>query len=186
MCTFIIPLLLIHYCTHTHTHTHVRTHTRTHMHTDAHTHNHLEVQKSTNKYTHARTHTQIHAHAHTHTHACTHAHTQIQTHARIHTQLQTRTQLQNTHMYPCSIANLHASSWSAIPSMRMPSTRNEEYRFTDISPLLKANVVVSLKRLACFGMPCFDTVSAFLQSNEKCSVAAIDHGVGFDVLLCRQ
>ncbi|KAF5827276.1 iron-sulfur cluster assembly protein [Dunaliella salina] len=40
-----------------------------------------------------------------------------------------------------SIAALHASSWSAIPSMRMPSTRNEEYRFTDISPLLKATVV---------------------------------------------
>lgn len=31
---------------------------------------------------------------------------------------------------------------SALTSLRMPTTRNEDYRFTDITPLLKANVQV--------------------------------------------
>lgn len=29
---------------------------------------------------------------------------------------------------------------SALSSLRMPTTRNEEYRFTDIAPLLRANL----------------------------------------------
>mmetsp|Transcript_19381 Transcript_19381/g.41937 ORF Transcript_19381/g.41937 Transcript_19381/m.41937 type:complete len:485 (+) Transcript_19381:93-1547(+) len=44
---------------------------------------------------------------------------------------------------PASLSGLHSSSWGALSSMRMPSTRNEEYRFTDITPLLKSKVQVA-------------------------------------------
>ncbi|KXZ47412.1 hypothetical protein GPECTOR_35g850 [Gonium pectorale] len=41
---------------------------------------------------------------------------------------------------PPSLAALRQQSNSAIATLRMPSTRNEEYRFTDITPLLRTNV----------------------------------------------
>ena len=35
------------------------------------------------------------------------------------------------------LANLHAGCLAALATQRMPTTRNEEYRFTDVSPLLQ-------------------------------------------------
>jgi len=40
-----------------------------------------------------------------------------------------------------SLAGVRAASWAALPSMRMPTTRNEEYRFTDITPIVKSTLV---------------------------------------------
>lgn len=45
----------------------------------------------------------------------------------------------------CSLQALRDSTWKALPSLRMPTTRNEEYRFTDISPLLRTELAVSQK-----------------------------------------
>ncbi len=44
-----------------------------------------------------------------------------------------------------SLSGLHAASWGALASLRMPSTRNEEYRYTDIAPLLKEGIRVSAR-----------------------------------------
>lgn len=41
---------------------------------------------------------------------------------------------------PCSLANLQSSCLSALATTRMPTTRNEEYRFTDISPVLQQSL----------------------------------------------
>jgi len=37
----------------------------------------------------------------------------------------------------CSLASLQSSCLAALATERMPTTRNEEYRFTDVSPLLQ-------------------------------------------------
>lgn len=42
---------------------------------------------------------------------------------------------------PSPVAALRSSCQSALATLRMPSTRNEEYRYTDISPLLNAALV---------------------------------------------
>lgn len=41
---------------------------------------------------------------------------------------------------PASLAGLRDKCNGALATMRMPTTRNEEYRFTDIAPLLRSNV----------------------------------------------
>lgn len=41
----------------------------------------------------------------------------------------------------CRLANLHASCLAALATQRMPTTRNEEYRFTDVSALLQQALV---------------------------------------------
>ncbi|KAG2445647.1 hypothetical protein HXX76_000257 [Chlamydomonas incerta] len=41
---------------------------------------------------------------------------------------------------PSSLATLREQSRSALATLRMPSTRNEDYRYTDITPLLRTNV----------------------------------------------
>ncbi|KAL6758709.1 iron-sulfur cluster assembly protein [Haematococcus lacustris] len=38
------------------------------------------------------------------------------------------------------LTQLHEACWAAVPSLHMPSTRNEEYRYTDISPLLRSTL----------------------------------------------
>lgn len=42
----------------------------------------------------------------------------------------------------CRLKSLADKSMAALPSLRMPTNRNEEYRFTDISSLVKSNVQV--------------------------------------------
>jgi Fe-S cluster assembly protein SufD len=49
-----------------------------------------------------------------------------------------RTPSENAHQN-----RLHQGSMEALRSLRMPSTRNEEYRFTDFSPLLKSQLCIS-------------------------------------------
>lgn len=44
----------------------------------------------------------------------------------------------------CSMQTLHSNSWDTLATLRMPTTRKEEYRYTDIAPLLKADLQVSL------------------------------------------
>lgn len=44
---------------------------------------------------------------------------------------------------PSAVSALRSSCQSALPSLRMPSTRNEDYRFTDISPLLNAALAIA-------------------------------------------
>lgn len=44
---------------------------------------------------------------------------------------------------PSAVSALRSSCQAALPSMRMPSTRNEEYRYTDISPLLNASLAIA-------------------------------------------
>lgn len=44
---------------------------------------------------------------------------------------------------PSAVSALRSSCQSALSSLRMPSTRNEEYRFTDISPLLNSALAVA-------------------------------------------
>lgn len=46
-----------------------------------------------------------------------------------------RTPSENTHLNRLQLSNMEA-----LRSLRMPSTRNEEYRFTDFSPLLKSKL----------------------------------------------
>lgn len=46
------------------------------------------------------------------------------------------------HMATCSLMALRDKANGALTSMRMPTTRNEAFRFTDISPLLKAKIQV--------------------------------------------
>ena len=42
----------------------------------------------------------------------------------------------------CSMGAMRSACWTALETLRMPSTRNEEYRYTDISPLLKSSLTV--------------------------------------------
>uniref|UniRef100_A0A7S3VGQ3 Fe-S cluster assembly protein SufD n=1 Tax=Dunaliella tertiolecta TaxID=3047 RepID=A0A7S3VGQ3_DUNTE len=72
-----------------------------------------------------------------------------------------------------SIAALHASSWSAIPTMRMPSTRNEEYRFTDISPLLKSTVVPAQNEVPVSS----ELVSSLVPEEAATTCAVVVNGV---------
>ena len=39
---------------------------------------------------------------------------------------------------------MRAQCMEALRTQRMPTNRNEEYRFTDLSPLLKRNLQVNL------------------------------------------
>jgi Fe-S cluster assembly protein SufD len=44
---------------------------------------------------------------------------------------------------PASLAALNAACSALLPAMRVPTTRNEEYRFTDLAPLTSAGLVAS-------------------------------------------
>jgi hypothetical protein len=44
---------------------------------------------------------------------------------------------------PSAVSTLRSSCQSALSSLRMPSTRNEEYRYTDISSLLNSALAVA-------------------------------------------
>lgn len=44
---------------------------------------------------------------------------------------------------PSAVGALQSSCQSALATLRMPSTRNEDYRYTDISPLLNASLVLA-------------------------------------------
>lgn len=46
----------------------------------------------------------------------------------------------NSSAVPSSLKAINSSSLDTMRTLRMPTTRNEEYRFTDISPLLKATL----------------------------------------------
>ena len=43
---------------------------------------------------------------------------------------------------PAQLANVRSSCLSALATQRMPTTKNEEYRFTDLTPVLKSTVQV--------------------------------------------
>ena len=65
------------------------------------------------------------------------------------------------------LSELHSSSVKLLSSMRMPSVKNEEYRFTDISPLLQASLQLpslidndELIGAAIYDRPCKQTLSA--------------------------
>lgn len=50
---------------------------------------------------------------------------------------------QHTCSVPSPVAALRSACQPVLSSLRMPSTRNEEYRYTDISPLLAASLTMA-------------------------------------------
>jgi Fe-S cluster assembly protein SufD len=44
---------------------------------------------------------------------------------------------------PAALAGLRSSCQAALATLRMPSTRNEEYRYTDIAPLLAGSLTAA-------------------------------------------
>jgi hypothetical protein len=45
-----------------------------------------------------------------------------------------------TGIAPCRLASLSAASRQALHSLRVPTSRNEEYRYTDLAPLTRSNL----------------------------------------------
>jgi len=102
---WVVVIIIVAYCTHTHTRTHMPAHTHTLTHTLAHSQTHTHTHKHNHTYTHTYAHTHTLSHTHistltqthtllnklTHTHTRTPTPPQIHTHARLHLHKYTHT-----------------------------------------------------------------------------------------------
>lgn len=74
-------------------------------------------------------------------------------------------------LYPYSFAHrltrLQAACTAALSTMRMPTTRNEEYRFTDIAPLLQGTIYVR-----CALTTICDNIHLSIHPSYECAQAA--------------
>ena len=78
---------------------------------------------------------------------------------------------------PCSLAGLQSSCLSALATARMPTTRSEEYRFTDITPLLQQALVAPASAVTAAAADVATAVAAHPLSAAAAATVVVVDGV---------